>query len=410
MTIEYCPEDPIGDIRNKRIFIETYGCTYNIADSEKLEVILRSQGCEITVDIKEAEAIILNTCIVVERTEREMRKRIAELSREEVYITGCLPKVDGACGGVVIDPEAIHSHFRASGQHPAGGVAAIQIAQGCTGHCTYCITKQARGALVSYSEEEILRQVKGRIQNGATEIQLTALDVAAWGIDQEGGNLANLLDAICTVPGQYRIRIGMMNPDTIHPMLDRLLHACRNERIFLFFHIPIQSGSDAILTKMGRGYIRDDVISIISAIRDIFPSARISTDIICGFPGESDEDFEKTLDLIRIIRPEKINITRYSQRPGTPAADMHDMPDRFKKARSRKATILAQEIFSDIYEGFIGTEMDVIVTEIVKKGSVTTRDASYRPVIVMESLPIGSTHRIRVTGHRTHYLIGERVA
>lgn len=402
--------DPLAEIRDRRVFIETYGCTYNYADSKKLEVILKNQGCLITESAEDADCLILNTCIVIERTERQMRARIKALSGRELFVTGCLPAVEPGCGGMVIDPELIHPTFLAtSGHQQSGSVAALQIAKGCAGHCTYCITKKARGDLVSHPAEEIIQEAGDLIAQGAVEIQLTAQDVSAWGRDI-GSDLSSLLDALGEIVGDHRIRIGMMNPDTLKPILKAVLRSYETERIFSFFHIPIQSGSDQVLQRMGRSYTADDTREIIRAIQKSFPSARISTDIICGFPGETDSEFGETLDLLREIRPEKINITRYSRRSGTPAADWRDMPDRFKKDRSRQATALAREIFSGVYEQFIGLEMEVIVTEVVKEQTVTARDAAYRPVIITEPLEMGSRHRVRITDHKVHYLVGERIS
>jgi len=401
--------DSITGIRDKRVYIETYGCTYNYGDTGKICAILESQGCSITPSPDDADCILINTCIVIEKTEREMRKRIAEYRDRNLFVTGCLPKVDPGCGGAVIDPDTIHGHFHKMEVRPSENPAILQVAQGCSGHCTYCITRKARGPLVSHSKDEIIRELEGQIKGGAVEVQLTAQDLSAWGMDQ-GENLANLLEAIVRVPGSYRVRLGMMNPDTLRPILDPVLDACESERIFSFFHIPVQSGSDSVLRQMGRRYSRDDVIAIVTAIRRQFPSARISTDIICGFPGETDEDFSQTIDLLRTIEPEKINITRYSNRPGTPASRMADMPDRFKKDRSRLATTAAGEIFDRIYAGFIGEELDVLVTEVVQEGSVTARDGAYRPVIISENLNIGTECRVRITGHRRHYLVGTRIS
>ncbi len=401
--------DSITGIRNKRVYIETYGCTYNYGDTGKITAILESQGCSITMSADDADCILINTCIVIEKTEREMRKRIAEYRDRNLFVTGCLPKVDPDCGGTVIDPDTIHGHFHMTGARLSGNPAILQVAQGCPGHCTYCITRKARGPLVSHSKDEIIRELEGRIKGGAVEVQLTAQDLSAWGMDR-GESLADLLVAIGRVPGSYRVRLGMMNPDTLRPILNPVLDACESKRIFSFFHIPVQSGSDSVLGQMGRRYCRDEVIAIITAIRGRFPSARISTDIICGFPGETDEDFSQTIDLLRVIEPEKINITRYSSRPGTPAASRADMPDRFKKDRSRLATAVAGEIFDRIYSGFIGEELDVTVTEVVQEGSVTARDAAYRPVIISENLQIGTECRVRITGHRRHYLVGTRIS
>jgi len=401
--------DSITGIQNKRVYIETYGCTYNYGDTGKLTTILESQGCVITTSPDDADCILINTCIVIEKTEREMRKRLAEYRDRDLFVTGCLPKIDPDCGGRVIDPDTIHGHFHTTGTSLQGSPAILQVAQGCSGHCTYCITRKARGPLLSHPPDEILGELEGLVREGAVEVQLTAQDLSAWGMDR-GESLAGLLEAIGSVPGSYRVRLGMMNPDTLRPILNSVLDACESERIFSFFHIPVQSGSDSVLGKMGRRYSRDDVIAIVRAIRSRFPSARISTDIICGFPGETDEDFSQTIDLLRIIEPEKINITRYSNRPGTPAAGMADMPDRFKKDRSRLATAVAGEIFDRIYTRFIGAELDVLVTEVVQEGSVTARDSAYRPVIIGENLQIGTRCRVRITGHRRHYLVGTRIS
>lgn len=401
--------DSITGIRNKRVYIETYGCTYNYGDTGKIRKILESQGCVITPSPDDADCILINTCIVIEKTEREMRKRIAEYQDRDLFVTGCLPKIDPHCGGLVIDPDTIHGHFLTTGVHLPGNPAILQVAQGCSGHCTYCITRKARGPLLSHPPDEIVRELEGQVREGAVEIQLTAQDLSAWGMDR-GESLAGLLEAIGNVSGSYRVRLGMMNPDTLMPILDAVLDACKSDQIFSFFHIPVQSGSDSVLGEMGRRYCRDDVIAIVRAIRSRLPSARISTDIICGFPGETDEDFSQTIDLLRIIEPEKINITRYSTRPGTPAASMADMPDRFKKDRSRLATAVAGEIFDRIYSGFIGEELDVTVTEVVQEGSVTARDNAYRPIIIGENLAIGTRCRVRITGHRRHYLVGMRIS
>lgn len=401
--------DVITGIRNKRVYIETYGCTYNYGDTGRLKAILESQGCVITPSPDDADCVLINTCIVIGKTEREMRKRIAQCHDRDLFVTGCLPKIDRDCGGTVIDPDIIHRHFHMMGARLSGNPAILQVAQGCSGHCTYCITRRARGPLLSHSKDEIIRELEWQVREGAVEIQLTAQDLSAWGMDR-GERLSDLLEAIGNVPGSYRVRLGMMNPDTLMPILDAVLDACKNDQIFSFFHIPVQSGSDRILAQMGRRYCRDDVIAIITAIRRRFPKARISTDIICGFPGETNEDFSQTIDLLRVIEPEKINITRYSNRPGTPAASRTDMPDRFKKDRSRLATVVAGEIFDRIYSGFIGEELDVIVTEVVQEGSVTARDDAYRPVIIREDLPIGTRCRVRITGHRRHYLVGTRIS
>lgn len=403
-------------LKNISLYTETYGCTYNAGDTEKIMEIARSQGCIPAGSAEEADAVLINTCVVIEKTEQHMYERLELFKNRLLFVTGCLPPVaeDALKKNYpdihIIDPAMIHSCYMEVGTSHAGTNAVLQIARGCNGHCTYCITRLARGKLVSFPAEDIIRQARSIIEAGATEIQLTAQDTASWGMDQtDGQRLPDLLRMLCNIPGMFRIRIGMANPNSLLPILDDFLAAIADPKIFLFLHIPVQSGSDAVLRSMGRRYTSKEYEEICQRARTVYPDIRICTDYIAGFSGETDEDAAASVEQILRIRPGKVNITRFSVRANTPAAKMKRIPEQIKKDRSRNLTNAANVVYDANNGDLIGKTMSAVVTEVVKKGSVTARDRTYQDIVVMEELPIGTEITVKITGHRRHYLIGERI-
>ncbi|MDO5845830.1 MAG: tRNA (N(6)-L-threonylcarbamoyladenosine(37)-C(2))-methylthiotransferase [Methanocorpusculum sp.] len=401
-------------LHNIKLYAETYGCTYNAGDTEKLIEIARSQGCSIVSSPLEADGCLINTCIVIDKTEQHMYERLTLFEKKLLFITGCLPPVaEGKLraqfpNAYIIDPALIHSCYREIGTASVGTQAVLQIARGCSGHCTYCITRLARGKLCSFPLEDIVAQAKAFVAAGATEIQLTAQDTASWGIDKDDGlRLPDLLRALCKLEGDFMIRVGMANPDTLLPILDDYLDALKDPKVFLFLHIPVQSGSDAVLKKMGRRYTTEQYEEIIQRARAAFPQIRISTDYIAGFSGETGEDGEASVQQILRTCPGKVNITRFSVRPGTPAAKWKRLPEPVKKARSRALTDAVNAVYDANNLALIGSEMDCVVTEIVRAGSVTARDRTYQNIVVMGDFPIGAHLRVKIIGHRRHYLLGE---
>ncbi|MFY1643332.1 tRNA (N(6)-L-threonylcarbamoyladenosine(37)-C(2))-methylthiotransferase, partial [Methanoculleus bourgensis] len=337
----------IEDLRGKKVYIESYGCTYNHADARRLEAILEGLGCRLTGP-DEADAVIINTCTVIGATERKMLRRLAAFADRDLYVTGCMPLVqreliNSVCTAHVIHPDEIHERASGVGSPGAGAIGVVQVASGCVGRCSYCITRLARGRLKSAPPEEILDAVRGLVASGAFEIQLTGQDVAAWGLDR-GESLPDLLQAITEIPGRFAVRLGMMHPAPVLRILDPLIDAYASEKMFRFLHLPVQSGSDAVLERMQRGYRAADVIRIVDAFRERYPNMMISSDFITGFPGETDEEFRQTLDLLRRAAFVKVNITRYSRRPGTPAAALKDLPERIRKDRSRALLAEANRI------------------------------------------------------------------
>jgi MiaB/RimO family radical SAM methylthiotransferase len=400
-------------LRSCRVFIETYGCRYNFGDTAKLVEVLKGQDCTIVSSPEEADAVIVNTCTVVGPTERRMLRRLSALRDHDLYVAGCMPAVQreaifSVCTPSVISPQTIYEHYRRIGTVSKASIGIVQLAQGCSGSCTYCLTRFARGPIQSFPASEISSQVQSCAWAGAAEIQLTAQDASAWGTDC-GSTLPALLAAVDTVPGRHRVRVGMMNPATVLPILDELVEAFAGEHLFRFLHLPVQSGSDTVLRRMGRRYTVAEFEEIIAAFRKRFPGITLATDMIVGFPGETEEDFAASLAFLRRVRPNKVNVTRYSRRPLTPVAGEKDFPDSVKKDRSRMMERCAAEIYAMVNANLIGTEVPYLVTEAVREGSVMARSPEYTGIVINEDLPVGSGGSAILKKDRKYFFIGERV-
>jgi MiaB-like tRNA modifying enzyme, archaeal-type len=407
------PAQVFAPLAGKRVYIETYGCAYNFGDTANLVEVLRHWGSTVVGSPEDADAVIVNTCTVVGPTERRMLRRLSLMRDKELYVTGCMPLVQreailAVCSPVIIPPEAIREAYLSVRTVAPGGIGIVQVAQGCLGRCTYCITRRARGPLASFPEPEIVEKIQAFVAAGACEIQLTAQDVSAYGRDT-GTSLPALLSSISRIPGNYRIRVGMMNPATVIPIIDELVDAFASDRIFRFLHLPVQSGSDRILENMGRGYTVQEFEDIVAAFRARYPDISIATDFIVGFPGETREDFARSLSLIERIRPAKVNVTRYSKRPFTGPFPEKDFPDSVKKDRSRLLNACAEEQYSKVNQPLVGTAVSCMVTEKLRPGSVMARTDAYTGVVIGKDLPIGSHHTVVLTRDRKYFFMGRRV-
>lgn len=402
-----------------RFCIETYGCTANIGNSMELRGALIAHGhCESDPD--NADVVILNTCAVTSRTERDMLRRIGELRGRRLIVAGCLPAaipelVEGLEAVGVLNRDGIDRVIDAIGRAeqpepdritsclPGSLCGVVSISDGCLGACSYCIVKRARGPLRSREPREIEDAARRLVSIGAVEIQLASQDAGAYGCDI-GASLPELLDLLSDMDGTFMIRVGMMNPDSVMRILDELLESYRSGKVYKFLHLPLQSGSDRVLEGMGRGYTSGDFVHIVNAFRSRFPEISLTTDVITGFPGETDQDFRLTEDVIRTTQPDKVNVTRYSRRPHTPAFTMYDMPDRIKKERSRRMTELWKEIALMRNKRYVGQELEVLVTEHGRAGTMKGRTRNYVGVVVHGASSVGKWLRAVTTDATPFYI------
>ena len=216
-----------------------------------------------------------------------------------------------------------------------------------------------------------------------------------------------LIRKLLSADGEYRIRIGMMNPESLDRILDGLMDVMKDERVYRFIHIPVQSGSDTVLKRMKRRYTVEQFIRIAERMRAVHPDISISTDLITGFPGESEDDHRKSLDLISKISPDTVNVTRFSPRPGTEAMRMNDqVHGRASKGRSREITAMRFSEAEDRNKGLVGRTLRVLVTEEGKNGTMIARSENYRPVIVSGDNELGTFADAEITGCEPTHLFG----
>ncbi|MFB6470962.1 MAG: tRNA (N(6)-L-threonylcarbamoyladenosine(37)-C(2))-methylthiotransferase [Vulcanisaeta sp. AZ3] len=422
----------------------TFGCWLNKADSDIIITRLKELGWEYVDDAKHANVIIVNTCAVREEAERNELKLLSRLRKEDpnkkLIVTGCLTRVrPSTIKEIVPDAILVTSHgaefidevVRDSSSdihvysnrpmrylptyypeiHGHRYVAPIQI--GCLGNCSFCVTKIGRmgfGIVKSYDKDSIVNAVKNAVIKGAREIYLTGQEISAYGRDK-GYDLADLLEELLRrVEGRYMVRLGMMEPLELSRILDRLLDIVRNDwRVYKFFHIPVQSGSDRMLMFMRRKYSVELFKDIVKRIRSVIPEATIAIDIIVGFPGESDEDFWASIELVKELGIDKVNLARYSRRPFTEAAYMKQVPEQVKKERSKVATEIFNSVALERNKLFIDKIMWGIVSEVDFKGkNYVVRSYNYKPIAVMKA-DVGAFVKVKITNATPQRLFGELI-
>jgi MiaB-like tRNA modifying enzyme len=412
-----------------RVCIETYGCTMNQGESLELEQALFKLGFELVDSCEDADISVINTCAVIKATELKILKRMRRLDAmgKGLVITGCMaavmrPEVEREFPGALIvaplDYDDFYELFRqryGTGRalhFPSkeyGVTAIVPIAQGCLSNCTYCLTKLARGTLESRSMDKVVASVQRAVDMGSGEILMTAQDTGCYGLDI-GSDLVDLLEKVVKVKGEFKVRVGMMSPESLPGILDRLVGTFHNDKIYKFLHLPVQTGSDRILEAMGRGYSVAGFEEQVAAFRAEHPRLTLSTDVITGFPGERQEDHDLTVSLIKRVRPNIVNVTRFSARPGTPADKMPgQIVSRISKERSREMAKVRFEVASELNRARVGERVMVMVTEVGKGSTVICRDDHYAPVVVRDRLPLGSRVNVEITGSQPTHLFGKVV-
>ncbi|WP_299332663.1 tRNA (N(6)-L-threonylcarbamoyladenosine(37)-C(2))-methylthiotransferase [Haloplanus sp.] len=416
-----------------RYHIETYGCTANRGESRTIERRLRDGGHRPADGPAEADVAILNTCTVVEKTERNMLRRAEELEAEagDLVVTGCMALAQGeAFAEAGVDADVVHWEevpaAAMNGECPTttpdaepvldGVIGILPIARGCMSDCSYCITKRATGRIDSPTVEENVEKARALVHAGAKELRITGQDTGVYGWDRNQGEslLPELLSRICDIDGDFRVRVGMANPKGVHGVREDLADVfATNETIYNFLHAPVQSGSDDVLTDMRRQHEVEEFREVVDTFDDRLEEWTLSTDFIVGFPTETDADHELSMNLLSEVRPEKINVTRFSKRPGTDAAEMKGLGGTVKKERSKAMSELKREVVAEAHESMVGERREVLAVRPGTGDSVKCRDGAYRQVIVQDAeargVAPGDTLEVEVTAHETMYVFGRPV-
>lgn len=422
-----------------RIHVEVYGCSANQADSEMIQGLLGEAGHTLVGEPESADASVVLTCTVKTPTERKIVKRIRRLSDlgSPLVVAGCMPEAqrelveETAPGASMVGPdnlldivdvvEAAIEGGRVEALH--GGaldktclprvrrnpvVHIAPVASGCLGDCSYCIVRRARGRLSSFPAERIVEDARQALGEGCREIWVTAEDTAAYRDGEIG--LPKLLEELASLEGRFFIRVGMMNPNNALPILDDLIEAFGSEKVFKFLHVPVQSGNDEVLGLMRRRYSVDDFRGLVRRIREAFPMLTLSTDVICGFPGETEEQFRDSLKLIEEVKPEVLNISRFWLRPGTDAEAMDgQLHGRVTKDRSRRLSALWRRQNLEGSKRWKGWEGEILIDEMGKGGSMVGRNLAYKPVVIEDEVGLGEIVRVRVIEAHGGYLSGNIV-
>ncbi|MHA1874357.1 MAG: tRNA (N(6)-L-threonylcarbamoyladenosine(37)-C(2))-methylthiotransferase [Candidatus Heimdallarchaeaceae archaeon] len=420
-------------MNDKRIYREVYGCSANVADYEIASGLLERNGFKLVNNENQSDLNILFTCVVKTPTSNRMIHRIKELTKlnKPLIVAGCMPKTEKEViekinpKASLLGPDSIEKVVDVVNATLSGKKIVIlkdlrkpkiclprirknpvihicEISTGCLSNCSYCEVKYARGKLFSYPTDLIAEEIRQSLKDGCKEIWLTSQDCGCWGRDFNS-NLPQLLDKISKIDGKFFIRIGMMNPLHTKDIVDELIDSYKSEKIFKFLHLPVQSGSDRILEKMNRGYRVRDFIEIVRRFREEFSSMTLWTDVIVGFPGETEEDFKKTIALIKKIKPDVVNISKFGPRPGTEAAKMKQLPSELINKRSKKLTKVVKKIQLKKNEGWVGWEGEVLIDEVNK--NFIGRNFAYKPIILKEG-KLGKFKRIKITHSSSTSLFG----
>ena len=415
-----------------RFYIETYGCTANRSDESIIKGILISKGMGIAEKPEVADVSIILTCTVIGTTEQRMLNRIRKLynSSRKLIVSGCMASVQPdlikkvAPAAEILPPDRIGQIYevivgkkteerrisKTSLPRCFDDIRApISIAEGCIFSCSYCITCKARGKLVSYPKEEIVSTVRDALRGGAKEIQLTSQDLASYGVDK-GWSLLELVKDIASLEDEFMIRLGMMNPASVKKRLDEIVSLYSFDKVYKFLHLPVQSGDNEILKKMKRGYTVEEFAEMVDIFRSEYPDITLATDIIVAFPGESEESFQKTVNLIKEIEPDVTNITRFSPRPFTEAKRMKGkIPTDIAKERSRYLSKLCENISLKVNKKYIGKKYRALTIERGKNSTIVARTTNYKPVVLMEKIDIGRFVDVEITGCNVTHLVGKLI-
>ncbi|RWS26574.1 threonylcarbamoyladenosine tRNA methylthiotransferase-like protein [Leptotrombidium deliense] len=425
-----------------KVYVKTWGCAHNNSDGEYMAGLLSENGYKIVSDKNDAHIWLLNSCTVKNPAEDHFRNAVESGlgSGKHVIVAGCVPQAApkasyikdiSVIGVQQIDRvvEVVEETLKGNkvrlmgkkkeGKRKLGGaslhlpkirrnplIEIIAINTGCLNQCTYCKTKHARGELGSYPVKDIVDRAREVFQEGVKEIWLTSEDTGAYGRDI-GTSLPELMYALIKViPDDCRLRLGMTNPPYILEHLEDMAHILSHPKIYSFLHIPVQSGSDSVLGDMKREYCVEEFQRIVDFLKQRVDGITIATDIICGFPTETESDFQETMKLVERNKFPSLFINQFYPRPGTPAFKMTRVPTNEVKQRTRRLT----ELFESYkpYEDRVGKLYSVLVTEESHdKQHYVGHNIFYEQILVpKDSNLLGKMIDVQITSVGKHYMVG----
>lgn len=426
-----------------RILVKSYGCSTNQADGYAMAGCLSKAGHELVNSVRKADVIVYNTCAVKGPTENRVIAACKQpRGDKKLIVTGCLPLVsferlqkevqyDGVLGPAagehiikvverVANGEKVFALQGDLERKPSldlpriqanAVISVIPICYGCLGSCSYCCVVRARGRLRSYSIQEVVNRIRKDLKLGFREFWLTAQDTGSFGRDIQT-DLPRLLERVCSIKGDFKVRVGMMTPNGAMDILEELIAVFKNEKIFRFLHLPVQSGNDDVLKQMHRSYSISDFMEIVERVRKNLPTISLATDVICGFPGEDKRAFVDTLDLIKKVTPDIVNVSKFFSRPKTVAARMENMiPPVEMNRRSAIMSVVAKEAAFRRNKQWGQWTGETLVDEIGKiPGSMIGRNPSYKPIVIRGSPDLlGKSIKVEVVNAFQTYLAAKIV-
>ena len=399
----------------KKVAFYTLGCKVNQYETDSMKAIFENGGYGIVDFDGYADVYVINTCTVTAMGDKKSRQiiHLAKNNNKDgvVIVTGCMAQgiirdnktIDGAdiivgnedrknilnilneyCGEKIVNVSDIKNErefWESNGVISEDRTRAyIKIQDGCDRYCSYCIIPYVRGPIRSRDFNEVINEAENMVKDGFSEIVLIGIHLASYGRDNNGKNLMDVLEELSKIDGIRRIRLGSLEPSFISKEnIDRMR---RLDKVCKHFHLSLQSGCDTILKRMNRKYTTSEYEEKVYMIREAFPDAAITTDVIVGFPGETEEEFNKTYDYLKRINLSKMHIFPYSRRTGTPAAKMPDQVEKsVKKERADKLIKLSHNNEIAFAKRFLGRKIEVILENRLKEGYREGYSEQYVPVL-----------------------------
>ena len=422
---------------NQLVYIETFGCSANQNNSEIIAGLLTQSGYQITNNKDIADTVILNTCVVKNTTENKIKRKIQDLSKEDklTIVTGCMPDSDSK-SITKLNPRALqlsshniksvvqlishqslpiinnqaHEEKILLPKIPLNKLVSItQILEGCLSSCTFCKTKLAKGNVFSYPQDKIIKSIESDLKNGAKEVWLTSQGNACYGMDRGKQELPELVKKILQLPFRFKLRVGMMNPHHLYPILDDMIEVYKDKKVYKFLHLPIQSASNKVLKSMRRPYKIEKVEEMIKKFKGNFSDMIISTDIIVGYPTENEEDHQMNVDFLKRHRLSVTNLSKFSKHKGTSAENLEELPISILNQRNKELMNLLRQIAFENKEKYLGKTIKVFVNKKINS-IYEGRDENYNIILMSsENSILGKNVDVNINKRGVFHLLGKIV-